>query len=125
MIVPQTVDFSDMGREPVTVIDRGVLQQPIVGDQRDDELVFEFWATEVSETLVAIMKPAASGGKVSYFYAQVKIPNNDADTTGETWTSSACFLQDGIRRVPASGPQSCDRYQVRITVRGGWTKATY
>lgn len=112
-IVAGSLEFTISGYEPVLYRDRGVIADPIVGDERPvtGKLSLRYTSpTDTDGVLASIMgalvstkvKNVTATGKLFTFAMTVKIPDGLGVATGDQYVFAKCYT-DGLTVKSSSG----------------------
>ncbi len=126
-IVYGSVRFRDVFRPPIQFSSGGTQQQSLEGNPQRGMLEFDLKAGSLvtnSAYLALMTRNSPIDGLVAEFAVVVKIPANQAATTGESITIADFELSEPVA-FEAGGENSLDSLRVRGTFRTAATIATY
>lgn len=126
-LVPGTVRLRTQQREHVQMMDRGVLGNVVMGDERPQEIEFQLYRTPVIDVLVAAWIPSQSSptnGIEPFFSLTIKVPNYLGASTGYYYEFTKCYLPDGPEYQASGSGQDADKVTFRVVHAGGYVTPT-
>lgn len=117
-LVPGSLRIREFQRERIINMDRGVIGNVTVGDQRAQEIEFALYRTSVTDALIALLCPAATNGIDTPVVLIVKVPDYLGASTGSIRTFDKCFMVDGPEQQMSDSGQSVDQITFRFIHAG-------
>lgn len=109
------VEWTEGGYEPIEYLDRGVMQDPLEGDERPTEVTLKVKYTGSADVadVAKILAARDTNAKMNLFRLIVKIPDKKGAATGQSLTFAKCFVKAG--GVKITGGKEYDVLDANLT----------
>jgi len=116
-IVEGSLKWRSPGYETIEPMDRGVMLDPLEGNERPTEIELDVRLTSGSAAdLIGALTGAGTAGVKKTATIVATIFDNRGATTGDSWTFASCYLPEGYEYSAASGADT-DRLSLRFKAK--------